>query len=705
MEVRFLLTLNGMRIGRGTCGSQAVRRFALVSAVASGMFLGGFASAQVVKAPRYQGGVDAPVQQVNLPPLPPAITPHGVVVEDVVVRVNDQIISRSDVSRAEQQMQQESAQNHPTPAEQTSAERNMLRDMIDQQLLLSRAKELGLNADADVIRQLDDIRKQNKMESLDDLEKAAKAQGVSFEDFKAQIKNRILTQQVVRDEVGRRLQLSQGDEAKFYEAHKAEFTQPEQVRLSEILIPLAETASAAEIAQAEAKANDVKAKMAAGGDFSDLAKKFSGGPSAAQGGELGQFKRGALAKVLEDQTFGLKVGESTAPIRTRQGFVILKVTGHDVDGPAPMTAVEPQIQEALYMQAMQPALRAYLTRLREESYIDVQPGFVDSGSSTKESKPIFTAYAPPVAKKKTQKKMVRFDRSGRYSNAKVTKSVVASPDTTGSRTLTGADARNSGIDPTTGLAVIAAPAASSPASTAVASGKAPKMMKKEKVRFGQAPRNALPAGTDEEVVTTDGGAVSAGSGSTLANATMTGSSSNMAKTAETTSTGNLDENPLTPVEAPKAKTRFSSRAKELKEKKVQTLNAKQAEKQSAKAAPMTADEKAAKKVQAAPLGLAGDTSKKPRKPKKVKGAPKERLADKEPKPKEVATPIDQTANPALAPTDATPPSSRPTQSPNVPNSSVPRPASNVPNDTTLPPVTQPVPGQQQQGTPVPPPGV
>ena len=712
MEVRFLLTLNGLRIGRGTCGSQAVRRFALVSAMATGMFLGGIASAQLVKAPRYQGGVEAPVQQVNLPPLPPAITPHGTVVEDVVVRVNDQIISRSDVGRAQQQMEQEFLQNHASPAEQTAAEKNMLRDMIDQQLLLSRAKELGLNADADVIRQLDDIRKQNKMESLDDLEKAAKAQGVSFEDFKAQIKNRILTQQVVRDEVGRRLQLSQGDEAKYYEEHKAEFTQPEQVRLSEILVPLSETATAAELAQAEAKANDLKAKIAAGGDFADLAKKNSGGPSAAQGGELGQFKRGALAKVLEDQTFGLKVGESTAPIRTRQGFVILKVTGHDVEGPAPMTAVEPQIQEALYMQAMQPALRAYLTRLREEAYIDVQPGFVDSGSSTKESKPIFTAYAPPVAKKKTQKKTVRFDRSGRYSNAKVTKTVVASPDTTGSRTLTGADARNSGIDPTTGLAVIAPPSAAA-ASTPVKmarGGKAPKMMKKEKIRFGQAPRTALPAGTDEAVTTTDGGAVppvagTTAAGTTIAGATMTGSSSNMATNAETASTGNLDENPLTPVEAPKPKTRFSARAKELKEKKVQTLNAKQAEKQAAKAAPMTAEEQAAKKVQAAPLGLAGDTSKKPKKPKKVKGAPKERLADKEPKPKEVAAPIDQTANPALAPTDATPPSSKPSQSPAVPNSSVPRPASNVPNDTTLPPVTQPVPGQQQQGTPVPPQGV
>jgi peptidyl-prolyl cis-trans isomerase SurA len=693
MEERFLLNSKVTRFGRVSLSLQSTRRYALVSAVSVGMFLGGFVSAQVVKAPRYSGSntVEAPTQQINLPPLPPAITPHGVVVEDVVVRVNDQIISRSDVVRAEQQLEQEAAQNHGSPPELAAQQKNMLRDMIDKQLLLSRAKELGLNADADVIRQLDDIRKQNKMDSLDDLEKAAKQQGISFEDFKAQIRNQILTQQVVRDEVGRRLQISQGDEAKFYAEHKSEFTQPEQVRLSEILIPLPETASQAEISQAEAKANDLKSKVMTSGDFADLAKKFSGGPSAAQGGELGLFKRGALAKVLEDQTFDLKVGESTQPIRTRQGFVILKVTEHVQEGPAPMTAVEPQIQEAMYMQAMQPALRAYLTKAREQAYIDVQPGFVDSGASANETKPVFTAYAPPVPKKKKPKQTVRFDRGGRFSTAKTTPEA-ASPDTTGTRTLTGADSKAVPVDPNTGMAAITAP-------VKTASGKAPKMMRKEKIRFGQAPRTALSGGTDDVATTTDPpvtpGAIPA---ETLGSATT--------PTAPSASTStDLADNPLTPRAPEARKTRFSARAQELKERKAQTVGAKKLEKVNAKPIPMTAEEQAASKVQAAPLGLGGDTSKKPKKARKVKGAPKERLAVKEPKARPVSTPVDQTASPSLAPTDTTPPSTRPSQTPAVPNSSVPRPASNIPNDTTLPPVTQPTPGAPQQGTPVPPPGV
>ncbi len=697
------------------CGARRLAMLGAVAVGASALTQGAMwpaAEAQVVKAPRYTG-VDTPQPQVNLPPLPPALTPHGTVVEDIVVRVNDQIISRSDVERAQQMLDQEAAQQNVPKTELAQRQKDMLRDMIDQQLLLSKAKELGLNADAEVIRRLDDIRKQNKMDSLDDLEKAARQQGVSFEDFKAQIRNQILQQEVVRDEVGRRLQMSQGDEQKYYETHKAEFEQPEQVRLSEILVPLPETATPAEVQQAEAKANDIKSKVMQGGDFADLAKKYSGGPSAAQGGDLGEFKRGALAKVLEDQTFALKPGESTQPIRTRQGFVILKVTAHDQAGPAPMKEVEPQIQEALYMQQMQPKLREYLTKLRNEAFVDVQPGFVDSGATGTESKPVFTAYAPPPVKKKKPKTMARFERGP-------VKPVVASPDTTGSRTITGPDAKPA-IDPRTGLASLQVPA---PPTTP---GGKPKKVKREKIRYGQAPRNALPGGADDTTRTTADGAViattaqpagtAAGAAGTAAGAAgaaagaagaAAGAAGAVADSGATVSgspaseSANLADNPLTPTAPPKVKTRFAATAKEEKVKKATTLSAKKQEKLTAKPEPMTAEESAAAKVQAAPLGVAGTdaAAKKPKKPKKVKGAPKvakgpkERLADKQPLAPTPAPTVAPTANPALAPTTDAPAAEKRTPPPTTDQTTMP---TNVAPPTTSPnpngpPATPPPPG-------------
>jgi peptidyl-prolyl cis-trans isomerase SurA len=168
---------------------------------------------------------------------------------------------------------------------------------------------------------------------------------------------------------------------------------------------------------------------------------------------------------------------------------------------------------------------------------------------------------------------------------------------------------------------------------------------------------------------------------------------------------NLDDNPLN-AKAPEArKTRFASTEPVVKEKKVKAIAAKKADKIIATATPMTTEEKADKTEQAAPLGLGGDTVANAKKAKKdakkrVKGAPKERLAEKpETKPTPAPAPA-LTANPKLAPTDLPAQSAQPTQPQTPPNSSTPK---SVPSqsDTTLPPATQPPPGSPEQGQPVP----
>ena len=147
-------------------------------AVVCGLGLLAVAGAAAGQAPRYQSPVNAPApQRLNLPVMA-AITPNGEVVENVAVRVNDQIISRSDVARSQEQLTQELQQTNASPAEAAEREKNMLRDMIDQQLLLSRGKELGISAETELVNRLNEIRKQNKLDTMEDLEKAARQQGV-----------------------------------------------------------------------------------------------------------------------------------------------------------------------------------------------------------------------------------------------------------------------------------------------------------------------------------------------------------------------------------------------------------------------------------------------------------------------------------------------------------------------------------------------
>jgi peptidyl-prolyl cis-trans isomerase SurA len=322
-------------------------------------------------------------------------------VAEIIVRINDQIISKQDLERQTAQLMEQAKEENWTPEEIEKRKAGLLSDLIDQQLLLSRGKELGVSGDDELIRQLDETRKQNHMDSMEDLEKAVRQQGLSFEDFKANIRNGIITRQVIREEVGKSIHMTTAEAQAYYQAHKDQFTQPESVHLSEILLPSGTTD--AELAAAKERAEKIAADLSKGSSFGDMAKSVSTGPTASQGGDLGVFKRGQLAKELEDSTFSLKVGEITQPIRTRQGYVILKVTGRTAEGLQPYKDVEEQVQQEAYVERMQPALRTYLTKLREESDIDIKKGYTDINASPNESKPVFSAYTPPQKKSKKVK--------------------------------------------------------------------------------------------------------------------------------------------------------------------------------------------------------------------------------------------------------------------------------------------------------------
>src|SRR6185312_4702946 len=340
------------------------------------------------------------------------------VIEEIIARVNDSIITRSDMVKSREELDQELRQQNvaATDPQAKDKQKDMLRDLIDQQLLIQKGKDLGITGDTELVKRLDDLRKQLKLDSLEDLEKEAQKQGVSFEDYKQGIRNQIVTQQVISHEVAPRIQITEKEIQDYYDKHKSELEQPEAVDLAEILVSTGDAnvnvdpnappppEDPAKVAAAEEKAKQLLASIKAGAKFEDVAKKSSEGPTADQGVELGMFKRGTLAKELEDLTFGMKPGSVSDVIRTKQGFVILKVNQHTQTGIAPLKQVENRIQEAIYYEKLQPALRTYLTKLREEAYIDIKPGYADSGASPNQTKPIFTTAADTNQGKKLKKK-------------------------------------------------------------------------------------------------------------------------------------------------------------------------------------------------------------------------------------------------------------------------------------------------------------
>jgi peptidyl-prolyl cis-trans isomerase SurA len=528
----------------------------------------------------------------------------GVTVEDIVARVNDQIITQSDYDRAMRDMDQEAKQQGLSMQEISERHKDLLRSLIDQQLWLSKGKELGINGETELIKRLDEIRKQYNMETLQDLEKAAKEQGVSFEDFKASIRNSIITQLVMREEVSRKVQFTQGEVERYFNEHKQDYVKPESVDLSEILVSTGtDPDDSAKVAAGKAKADDIEAKLHAGGDFSQLAKTFSDGPTAADGGNFGDFVRGKLNKVFEDATFALKTGQYTDPIRTKQGYVIFKVNQHVPGGVPAFKDVEQDVEQRYYEARMEPAMREYLTQMRDEAYIQTKNGYTDTGASPKQVVLTNSVYTPPVPKKKKKVERTRFRETTRTFRQK-------SPQA-------------------------AAPAASTVATKKDASATVQKPGKKEKIRFGQAPTKTLPSAAS--TATEDAGAVQPAA-------------------------ANAAPEPANPLEAsnkPTQKTRFSARAKEEKKAK-----SKGPQLDSDAPPPPDAAEIADRQQQAAALGLNGDTSTKKKKKSPTTSGEKTRLTDKNKKPDTTAP--DASATPASPAAQSAPSAPEPASQPPAP---------------------------------------
>ena len=300
------------------------------------------------------------------------------IVERIIARVNNEIITQHQYEDEQGKLREQLAQQYSgaeLEAQVREQSKNLMRDMIDQSLMVQKAKDLDINVETDVVKELDSYRKKANLASLEDLETEVEKQGGNYEDFKDQIRRNLLMREVIGREVGSRIQLS-GDEArKFYEAHKEEFKSPGMVRLGQILV----SADKRKPDEAEKRANEALAELKAGQRFSDVAKKYSDGSSAEQGGDVGFMKEGTLAPDIAAVVGKLDVNEFSNPIQTKYGYIILKVLERYSPGIPKFEEVEQRVDEVLYDQEMQPRLREFLTRLRKESYIYRAPGYVDTG--------------------------------------------------------------------------------------------------------------------------------------------------------------------------------------------------------------------------------------------------------------------------------------------------------------------------------------
>jgi len=321
-----------------------------------------------------------------------AAAPNVQVIEEIVAKVNGEIITRGELEEKYKEIEMIAAQSglkgQARDQKVKEARTDVLRGEVDNLLLVQKGKDMpGMTVDAEVTKYFNSWQTQLKYNDENKFHEFLQQQfGRSFEELKEQKKRELLAQRVIGYEVVQKISVPEADLQKYYDEHKAQYMRDEEVFLSQILIST-EAKSPEQIAVAQQRATDLASRARKGEKFSELARDNSDDPETAQnGGYLGAaYKRTDLRPELATIVFSDKAvkGYITDPIKLAapSGFLIIKVEEHYAAGQASFEEVREEVQQAIVGPKMEPKVRDYLTKLREQAFLQIKDGYIDTGAA------------------------------------------------------------------------------------------------------------------------------------------------------------------------------------------------------------------------------------------------------------------------------------------------------------------------------------
>jgi peptidyl-prolyl cis-trans isomerase SurA len=310
------------------------------------------------------------------------------IVEEIAVKVNGDVVTKSDLAERQhklrQMLQQEEHLSGPaldTAVEQHS--KDMLRDMVDERLLVHKAKELDIKVDADVTRRMSELQVMSGMADPDKFHDWVRQEtGESFEEYKQQQTDQTLIHRLIESEVSSHIVVPEPDMRKYYADHMKDFVRKDQVYLSQLVISTANK-TPEQVAAAQKKAEDLVARARRGEKFSELVIANSDDPETSRaGGQLPPQERGIMMKAIDDVVFNPKnaKGYVTDPIKIRDGILILRIEDRTEAGQATFDEAKEQIQEFLARPKMEPKYRDFLNKLRQQAFLEIKDGYIDTGA-------------------------------------------------------------------------------------------------------------------------------------------------------------------------------------------------------------------------------------------------------------------------------------------------------------------------------------
>jgi len=309
---------------------------------------------------------------------------RGDVIEQVLVKVNGDIITKTELEQRQVAVLRQRMQGQIDPEALKNDEtlKKMLVDVtpqvivnaIDELLLFQRGRELGYRLSDDQFKAVvANIRKENKLEDEAKFQQALAQEGMSMDDLRRQLERQMVIEQVQRQEVGSKLTITEEEARQYYARHPEDFTEPAAVTLREIFVEVPSTEGNVNVARDEEgqkKIADARARVLKGDDFAKVAAEMSDSPSKANGGIIGPFAHSDMSPQLQQMVDKMKPGEITQAIRTPRGYQIFKLESVKVQALQPFDSVRDLISEKVAGARTQVEMRKFLARLRTQAIIE-----------------------------------------------------------------------------------------------------------------------------------------------------------------------------------------------------------------------------------------------------------------------------------------------------------------------------------------------
>ncbi len=303
-----------------------------------------------------------------------AVAPRSLaaVIDKIVAVVNDEVITQREVAAylmpyLEQYKKEYTGRG--LERKMLEAEDEVIDELIEDKLVLSEAKRQGISVeDKDIEAKLETIK--NSFETEEEFRGKLAEQNISLSELRDRIRNDLMKQQLIRKTVGVKIMITPIEAREYYEAHMGDYTKPAKVRAMSILVKKDKRGRTEE--EARFLMENIKKLLEEGQDFAELAKEYSEGPHADEGGALGLVEKGQMMKEIDDAIFALAEGETSGIVESPLGYHIFKAVEILPAETADFQSVKDEIDDLIYRDRIGNSLKEWLKELRRNAYISVK---------------------------------------------------------------------------------------------------------------------------------------------------------------------------------------------------------------------------------------------------------------------------------------------------------------------------------------------